>query len=51
MISCRNGKILPNILQLPGAQLRWFPVEHPITVKDAFTMSCGLPYCMGPAIM
>jgi len=24
------------------------PVEHPITVKDAFTMSCGLPYCMGP---
>lgn len=26
------------------------PLENPITIKDAVTMSCGLPYCMVPDI-
>lgn len=34
--------------QIPGRAMEIVPVEHPITVKDAFTMSCGLPYCMRP---
>lgn len=25
------------------------PLEKPITVKDAVVMSCGMPYCFGPA--
>ena len=35
-------------MQIPGRAAQVVPVEHPITVKDAFTMSCGLPYCMRP---
>ena len=33
---------------LPNGEHRIVPTEHPITVRDAFIMSCGLPYCMGP---
>lgn len=29
--------------------LRVEPVSRPITVEDATIMSCGLPYCFGPA--
>ncbi len=35
-------------VQVPGRAAEIVPVEHPITVKDAFTMSYGLPYCMRP---
>ncbi len=35
-------------LQIPGQNPKVVPTEKPITVKDAFTMSCGLPYCMRP---
>lgn len=34
--------------RMGDGETRIVPVEHPITVRDAFTMSCGLPYCMRP---
>lgn len=34
--------------RMADGETRIVPVEHPITVRDAFTMSCGLPYCMRP---
>ena len=47
MISCRNGKILPNMCRFRGAQPGGScGASH--YCKDAFTMSCGLPYCMRP---
>lgn len=33
---------------LPNGEVTVVPVEHPITIRDALTMSCGLPYCMAP---
>lgn len=33
---------------LPNGELRVVPVERPVTIRDALTMSCGLPYCMSP---
>lgn len=35
-------------VQIPGHGPEIVPVENPITIRDAFTMSCGLPYCMRP---
>lgn len=35
-------------VRMPDGKIQTVPVEHPITVRDAFTMSCGLPYCMRP---
>lgn len=35
-------------LQIDGREMKIVPVKNPITIKDAFTMSCGLPYCMRP---
>ena len=26
------------------------PAEREITIRDAFSMTCGLPYCMGPTV-
>lgn len=34
------------IIQLPNGTLEEVPVEHPITVKQIFNMTCGLPYEM-----
>ena len=34
------------IIQLPNGMLEEVPVEHPITVKQIFNMTCGLPYEM-----
>lgn len=33
---------------LPNGELAIEPVANPITIRDALTMSCGLPYCMQP---
>lgn len=33
---------------LPNGSIIVKPVDNPITIRDALTMSCGLPYCMRP---
>jgi CubicO group peptidase (beta-lactamase class C family) len=33
---------------LPNGEVVVEPVKNPITIRDALTMSCGLPYCMAP---
>ena len=33
---------------LPNGNVDTVPVEHPITVRNAVAMMCGLPYCMAP---
>ena len=33
---------------LPNGEVTVVPTEHPITIRDALTMSCGMPYCMSP---
>jgi len=33
----------------PNGAIDAVPVEHPITVRNAVAMMCGLPYCMFPA--
>lgn len=34
----------------PNNEIEIVPLENPITIKDAVTMSCGLPYCMIPDV-
>ncbi len=33
----------------PDGSVDAVPVEHPITIRNAVAMMCGLPYCMAPA--
>ena len=33
----------------PDGSVEAVPVDHPITVRNAVAMMCGLPYCMAPA--
>lgn len=33
----------------PDGSVDTVPLQNPITVKDAVIMSCGMPYCFGPA--
>ncbi len=33
----------------PDGSIDAVPVEHPITIRNAVAMMCGLPYCMAPA--
>ncbi len=35
---------------LPNGQVDVAPLEHPITIRDAVDMMCGMPYCMFPAV-
>ena len=35
---------------LPNGQTVVEPLEHPITIRNAVAMMCGLPYCMVPAV-
>lgn len=35
--------------KLPDGREEIVKLERPITIRDAFTMSCGLPYCMKPS--
>ncbi len=35
-------------VDVPGHGYQAVPVEHPITIRDAFAMTCGYPYCMRP---
>ena len=32
----------------PDGDIDTVPVEHPITIRNAVAMMCGLPYCMAP---
>lgn len=34
----------------PNNEIEIVPLENPITIKDAVTMACGLPYCMVPDV-
>lgn len=35
---------------LPNSQVEERPLEHPITIRNAVAMMCGMPYCMVPAV-
>ena len=35
---------------LPNGQTVTQPLDHPITIRNAVAMMCGLPYCMVPAV-
>ena len=46
------GKYLPEwetsrkFVREPNGEYRIIPTEHPITIRQAVNMTCGLPYCM-----
>ena len=37
------------IVVRPNGDIDTAPLEKPITIRDAVTMMCGLPYCMVPS--
>ena len=49
------GKYLPEwnntkkYVVTPEGNVKAVPTEHPITIRNAVAMMCGLPYCMAPA--
>ena len=50
------GKYLPEwnntkkFVVRPNGSIDTVPVDHPITIRNAVAMMCGLPYCMAPAV-
>lgn len=34
---------------MPNGSIAAVPTEHPISIRNAVSMMCGLPYCMAPA--
>ena len=49
------GKYLPEwnntkkYVMRPNGNIEAVPVDHPITIRNAVAMMCGLPYCMIPS--
>ncbi len=43
-------KHMTKYLTRPNNEIEIVPLENPITIKDAVTMACGLPYCMVPDV-
>ena len=35
---------------MPNGAVETRPLDHPITIRNAVAMMCGLPYCMVPAV-
>jgi CubicO group peptidase (beta-lactamase class C family) len=36
------------VVVMPNNTIEFVPTARPINIRDALTMACGLPYCMGP---
>ena len=43
-----DWKNTKKFVRRPNGEFEAVPTENPITVRDAFDMACGLPYCMAP---
>lgn len=43
-------KYMTKYVTHPNNEIEIVPLENPITIKDAVTMACGLPYCMFPDV-